>query len=193
MVITFLISKISIDALAAQQMVMQYMEFTFMILFGLSQAVTVLSSQAFSEKKITVVKQILYSGLGIGVAIFLLITAIYYFFGTYLLSIDIPSMAKNRESLMEAALAIFVIVGLFQITETVRVILSSVLRAMNDSRMPFLISLLTLWGLGIPFIFLLKIYLGYGIQAMWYWLIAVSILGSILLSIRFKTMLKHNA
>ncbi len=165
--LSFFVSGIMIGwigtvALAAFQIVNQYYFLIVIPIFSLSQASGILVGQACGAEQFHEVKKLSYASIttvliasSIVAIIFLLLPKTL---AAFYMNVDDP---KNAATL-HLTILIFIIIAFSQIFDAVRNILIGILRGLFDTRFPMIMSLLTIWVIGMPLSYLLAFPLQYG-------------------------------
>lgn len=160
---SMMIGWLGTDTLAAFQVVNQYYFLLVIPVFSLSQASSILISQACGAKDLQQVSQLGYASMGMVLIASLLILSVFLFFPETLASFYLnPSQSAHDETL-QLAILIFSITAFSQLFDSFRKLLTGLLRGLLDTKLPMFISLLTLWGIGIPCSYLFAFHFELGI------------------------------
>lgn len=175
-----LIGTISAMALAAHQIALSISSFTFVISMGLSQAISIRTSHAYSQENWKKVRLIGFSGFRM-VLIYGIIA------GISILSFRYPLAKLFTENQEVIALATYLLIlsAIFQVPDTTQVNSAGMLRGIKDVKVPTYFVAIAYWVLGIPLGALLAFYFGRGAEGVWIGLIIGLTFSSILLSQRF--------
>ena len=173
---TALVGRAGTAALAASQITVQLLSFSFMPIFGVSQAATVLVGNALGERakeraaryahEIYLVT-ISYCGL-VGVLLLLLGEALFSLFT------QDPAVLSLAGSLAVAA-------ALFQLFDGAQIVGNGILSGAGDTRFPAVYTLLVLFLVALPLIYLVmelaggSVVRGWGAAAFGYALIALGL------------------
>lgn len=162
-VVTILVGGMSLTASASQSLVMNITSLTFMVPLAIGSAVSVLVGEQFGRRSLSGIKN--YSQGAVTLTIFIQI-----FFAVLYLSIpeSIISLASPDQSVISYAAALLFWVGLFQIPDGVQVVLSGVMRGLNETKIPMALGVLSYWVLGLP----IGVYFAYqkGLEARGLWI-----------------------
>lgn len=158
-VLMLLMGRISVTALAANQLVFQYFCFCMELAFALAQAITVRMGHEFGAKNLAAAKRASFTGSGLVLIIMLIVALCYWCLPKQLMSLDINIYSVENQALIRCAIPFFAIAAVFQIFEAVRITLFGALRAMKDTRFTLLTSILSFWGVALPAGYLLSRYL----------------------------------
>ena len=187
--ISLFISPLGPTIVAGHQVAMNMSSLVFMcpLSLGISTSIrvgTCIGAQKFEEAKL--VRQT-------GAILSLIVGCILFTFLllarepiAYMYSIDAPVIAL--------ASSILILTALYQIPDSIQIVMLSALRGYNDTKAIFLISITAYWFIGIPIgymlcftdIFMPKI----GVMGFWIGLIVGLIVSSILLSVRILSLEK---
>jgi len=156
--------------LAGHQVAMTLVGTTFVVLMAIGTAGSIRIGQAFGQKNPEQIRLSGYAAMLLAVGL-VLIPASTFVFGSHALArffIDDPKVWDIASSLI-------VIAGFFQVSDAMQSVGISLLRGMEDTRMPSLISFVAYWILGMPIAYWLTFYLNWGVQGVWIgFLIALS-------------------
>ncbi|MDT7832042.1 MATE family efflux transporter [Flavobacteriaceae bacterium S356] len=175
---------------AANQIALNLSSMTFMVAMGLSVAAMVRVGNQKGLMKFRELRRI-------AVSIFLLGTLLATFFGTifFLFHKQLPTIyvdmndtinyADNMEVISIAAKLLFA-AAIFQISDSIQVIVLGALRGLQDVKIPTLITFVAYWAVGFPISYFLGKEDMYGSFGIWLGLLAGLTTAAILLYIRFN-------
>ncbi|MFY0604193.1 MAG: MATE family efflux transporter [Flavobacteriaceae bacterium] len=175
---------------AANQIALNLSSMTFMIAMGLSVAAMVRVGNQKGLMNFKELRRIAFS-------IFLLGTILAMFFGIIFLLFhqqlpkiyvdlnDTANYADNMEVIKIAAQLLFA-AAIFQISDSIQVIVLGALRGLQDVVIPTIITLIAYWGIGFPISYFLGKEDAYGSFGIWLGLLGGLTSAAILLYIRFN-------
>lgn len=133
------------DAMAAHQIAITLAATAFMIPLGLSMALTVRIGEANGAGQLARLRPIAVSGWLLAAVYSLLAAGVFLVFGKFLASLFIsaPGVIALTSSLL-------VIVGIFQLFDSLQVASSAMLRGLRDARVPALMGFAAYWLVGLP-------------------------------------------
>jgi MATE family multidrug resistance protein len=182
---------ISVAALAANQITMQYLGFLISVVFSISQAITVRMGHLLGANEVDAAERAAYAGI-IFCLIFMIITAqLYWFFPELLISIDLDIHNSLNSETVSLAASFLSVCAFFQIFESVRLSLFGALRGLKDTRFTLITSIISFWCIALPVGYLFSIKLGFGGQAFWWAMVAGAFVSVILLFKRFNVMINR--
>ena len=140
-----IMGKFSATAMAAHQIAITLAATAFMLPLGLSMALTVRMGEARGAGAMARLRPIAISGWLLAAGYSLLAAALFLIFGKFLagLFIDAPEVIALTASLL-------VIVGVFQLVDSLQVVSSAMLRGLRDARIPALMGFVAYWIVGLP-------------------------------------------
>jgi MATE family multidrug resistance protein len=143
--VTILVGRMGLIASASQSLVINLTSLTFMVPLAIGSAVSVLVGEQLGKKSL---KGILEYSLG---ALFLAFF-IQIFFATVYLTIPeiILGFANPDKHIIAYASSLLFWVGLFQLPDGIQVVLSGVMRGLQETKIPMLLSLISYWVIGLP-------------------------------------------
>lgn len=162
-VVTLLIGMMfSTTTIAANQVVISFTTLIFMIPLSLSMALTIVVGFSVGGGQLKAAKQ--YSLLGVLSGIGILgLTAIFMFFFRE----EIASLYSNDPEVIQLAGQLFLIAILYQLSDATQAGLQGVLRGYKDVKVPFYISFISYWIIGIPVGFGLATFTDLGPFGFW--------------------------
>lgn len=143
--VTVIVGGISLVASAAQSIVVNITSLTFMIPLGLGSAVSVLIGEEYGKKSLEGIKATTNGALILALINQLFFALIYLLIPTYIIS-----LATQDPEITAYASALLLWIGLFQIPDGLQVVLSGVLRGLNETKFPMVLGVFAYWIVGIP-------------------------------------------
>jgi len=133
------------NAMAAHQIAITLAGTAFMIPLGLSMALTVQLGRARGAGESSRLRQIILSGWLLAAGYSLVAAGIFLGCGKFLASlfITVPEVISLASSLL-------VVVGIFQLVDSLQVASSAMLRGLQDARIPALMGFVAYWLVGLP-------------------------------------------
>ncbi|MGZ3809224.1 MAG: MATE family efflux transporter [Bacteriovorax sp.] len=184
--VTVLVGKMSLVASASQSLVINFTSLTFMVPLAIGSAVSVLVGEELGKKSI---EGILRYSLG-SLALALIIQI---FFATMYLGIPekLLGIASSDKQIIGYASALLFWVGIFQIPDGIQVVLSGVMRGLQETKIPMILGFVSYWVIGLP----IGCYFTYGrnLEARGLWMgLAIGLLCMcILLSLLYKNKIRR--
>lgn len=155
------------DAMAAHQIALTMAATAFMIPMGLSMALTVRMGEANGAEDFHRLRPILLSGWGLGALYSISSAVLFVMLGKWLAGLFISS-----PGVIELAAALLVIVGVFQIFDSLQVGSAGMLRGLKDARVTAVVGFAAYWLAGLPVSAGLAFWLGWGPRGIWWGLAA---------------------
>lgn len=147
---TYFMGYFGVTALAAAQIASQYFLLVIMIVLGLSQAVTLVCSEAYGKQEINLISQYVRAAIYILSIVLVGIIVIFGFFPRELILFFGGPHALQNPILVHLA-GIFFIISLFVLyADGIRNIVSGGLRGLHDSKAPMHVGIICLWIISIP-------------------------------------------
>jgi MATE family multidrug resistance protein len=132
-------------AMAAHQIAITLAATAFMIPLGLSMALTVRIGEAEGAGERARLRPIVLSGWLLALGYSVLAACLFLLFGEFLASQFIDS-----QDVIQLAASLLVIVGVFQVVDSLQVLSSAMLRGLHDARVPALMGFSAYWLVGLP-------------------------------------------
>lgn len=161
--VTVLVGKMSLVASASQSLVINLTSLTFMVPLAIGSSVSVLVGEQLGKKSL---EGILRYSLG---ALFLAFI-IQIIFATLYLSIPetLLGVASSDKAIIAYASSLLFWVGIFQLPDGLQVVLSGVMRGLQETKIPMILGFVSYWIIGLP----IGCYLTYqqGLEARGLWM-----------------------
>jgi MATE family multidrug resistance protein len=143
--VTILVGKMSLIASASQSLVINLTSLTFMVPLAIGSAASVLVGEQLGKKSLDGIIQ--YS-----LGTLFLVFFIQIIFATLYLIIPetLVGLAGHNKAVITYASSLLFWVGLFQIPDGLQVVLSGVMRGLQVTKMPMILSLISYWVIGLP-------------------------------------------
>jgi multidrug resistance protein, MATE family len=148
--VAYLLGLFGVSALAAAQIVGQYALLFVMISIGLSQAVSILVSQAHGQNNVSHVKQLTISGIIITAVIACVFAIVFLVFPKTLVDFYLKSDHPAHAGLVHIAIYFMMIAALYISFDGVRNMFTATLRGLQDPKVPMQIGVGCLWLIGFP-------------------------------------------
>lgn len=153
---------LGVTALAAHQIALSCAGTTFMVPLGLGQALSVRVGNARGAGRETHVPTIVHGALLLTTAFMLVFAAIYLLCGEWIASLFVVD-----PGVQELTMQLLVLAGVFQIFDGIQIVSSGGLRGFRDTKIPFLMGVLSYWIVALPVSWLAAFRLGLGARGIW--------------------------
>jgi MATE family multidrug resistance protein len=140
-----LMGRFGPDSMAAHQIAITLAGTAFMIPLGLSMALTVRIGEANGANEIDRLRPIAISGWLLVAAYAILAASSFLVLGNW-----IAALFTSDTEVIRLSASLLVIVGMFQLFDGLQVASSSMLRGLQDARVPALIGFMSYWIVGLP-------------------------------------------
>ncbi|NJM37117.1 MAG: MATE family efflux transporter [Akkermansiaceae bacterium] len=137
-------------AMAAHQIAITLAGMAFMIPLGLSMALTVRIGEADGANEPWRLRPIAVSGWLLGAGCALLSATCFFSAGDFLASLFTKQTDARSAQVVTMAASLLVIVGVFQIFDSLQVCSSAMLRGLQDTRVPAMMGFAAYWIFGLP-------------------------------------------
>lgn len=180
---------------AANQIALNLSSMTFMVAMGFSVAAMIRVGNQKGMKRFRELRRIAFS-------IFMLSTMLGVLFAIafLLLKDQLPKLyldfddASNIADTLEVltiASKLMLIAAIFQISDTLQVVVLGALRGMQDVKIPTFITFIAYWLIGFPISYYLGMYTDYASAGIWIGLLAGLTASAVMLLIRFQYLSKR--
>jgi MATE family multidrug resistance protein len=153
-----MVGWLGIKALAAYQVVTQYLFLLFVPVFALSQASSVLIGQAFGNKDYYKIKKLGQTAMIFSFILTLIVAAIFIIFPTRLAALYLNINDAANIPTLHIVTSLFFTIAILQIFDGIRNVLTGSLRGIFDTKYPMLIGFIAIWIIGLPLGYFLAFY-----------------------------------
>ena len=151
-----------VDALAAAQVVNQYVILGVAFYIGLSQAVSILISKAYANEDYSLIKEYTVSAMFMMLVLYLIIAFIFIEFPDKLIDIFLNRTLPEHSQILILGRIFFIVAIVTGFADSMRFILSGAYRGLHNTKKPMLVGFFSLWGISIGASYLLGVYFNYG-------------------------------
>ncbi len=144
-VVALLVSPLGIVDVAGHQIALNFSSLMFVLPMSLAAAVTIRVGFRLGQGSTLDAQTAAHTGLGVGVCMAVL-TAIF----TVALREHIALLYNDNPEVVTLASQLMLLAGLYQISDSIQVIGSGILRGYKDTRSIFFITFTAYWVLGLP-------------------------------------------
>ena len=183
------------NAQAANQIALNLSSMTFMVAMGLSVAAMIRVGNQKGLKDFKALRRIAESIFFVGF-IFAVVFAIFFVIFHNMLpdlyvDLDDPTNALDTAEVVKIAATLLLASAVFQISDSLQVIVLGALRGLQDVKIPTLITFISYWVIGFPISYFLGKEDAYGSLGIWVGLVAGLSSAAILLYFRFNYLTKR--
>lgn len=189
-VITIIVGLLGENALAANQIVTQYYILLVVPILTMSQASSILISQARGAADYDLIKRYGNTALLLGLSFALLVALTFILFPTSLVKLYLHSHPETA-SIMRLASIILILTGFRLLFDTILEVKIGNLRGLLDTRWPMLIGVFFTWVCFIPAAYLFGVVLHFGLIGISSVSIVVTFLGALTLWLRWQKRCAH--
>jgi multidrug resistance protein, MATE family len=161
-VLAGLIAHLSEQEMAAHQIAIQVIHFSFLPAFAIGEAVSVLVGQAIGARREELLRRLFRLGLAAGVA--------YTGLCTLVIAVGARLIARgftDDAAVQEIARHLLLIAAIFQMADAVNIMGRCTLRGAGDMRFPAVVGIVSSWLCTPPSMWLLGYQLGWGAAGGW--------------------------
>ncbi len=177
---------------AANQIALNLSSMTFMVATGLSVASMIRVGNQKGLQNYKELRRIAFSIFMLGIILAVVFATIFFVFhkslpNLYMDLSDANNYVDNME-VMKIAANLLIAAAIFQISDSIQVMVLGALRGLQDVKIPTIITFISYWVVGFPISFFLGTEERYGSFGIWLGLLAGLTTASILLFIRFNRL-----
>ena len=178
-------------ALAAYQIAMQTVSFTFMVPSGIAIATSVRVGQAAGRGSPDGVARAGVTGITLSAAFMALVALVYWLAPDFVVGLYLDGSSPERAEVAALARNFLALAALFQVFDGVQVSTAAALRGLKDTRIPMLLALVSYWLLGVPIGAALAFLLAVGSYGLWLGLVIGLASAALLLLWRFRRVVRR--
>lgn len=190
-VATFWIGHFGTTALAAHQIVTQFLIFVITIVFAMSQAVTIRVGHEVGRKDRMGVTYAIYVGMVLNFCIMLIVAGALYLFPEFFLRVDLDVANPNNASLVIAAAALLKIIAILILFDNFRIIGFGALRGLKDTNFPMYASFVSFWLIGLSAAYLFAFNFHFKEFGIWWGLTLGIACGAVIIFVRMQYILRR--
>lgn len=188
---TIMMGWIGVAELAAHGIALQLAIITFNFHIGISQAATVLAGTAFARSDWSRLLAVGLAALMVSGCVAVLGMSIMFAIPETLIGLFTDHDDPMHNDILVAGVALVMMAGLFQFADGAQIVLISLLRGMQDTRVPMFLTVISYWGVGVPLAYGLGVFFGFGGVGVWAGLVGGLTCAAVLLGLRFRRCLKQ--
>lgn len=161
----------------------------FMLPLGLSFALTARVGRVYGRQQLQSIRLRVTTGLLFTVILAVITATVVFIFRSSLAEVYSTDLAVQA-----LAKQLLLITLLFQLSDGFQVVLTGMLRGLDDLRIPMLINFVSYWVVAFPLGVICSRYFNLGVTGLWVGLVGGLSLAAVLLALRLKyrlTMLRH--
>lgn len=177
--------------LAAYQISYQYLMIALVIVFALTENVSVRIGNEVGRNNRSVLKLVSMVNMGIAFGFMLLFSIFYIGFPYLAISLDTDIKAPHLQELVTTAATFLSMVGILILVDCIRLISVGALRGLKDTKFPMFISILGFWCVAFPCAYLLAFKFKFGGEGIWWGLLIGLFVAGVILFTRFNRLVKH--
>lgn len=171
--------------LAAHGIAIQLASGTFMVHLGLSSAATVRAGNAYGRGDRQQLARGAIVAIGLSFLISLATMALFLSIPEYLISLFLDLNDAESALIIKIGVGLLAVAALFQLVDGAQVMALGLLRGVQDTSVPLMISVLSYWVVGLSTSYYLGFVAGYGGIGVWMGLVVGLACAGVFLMIRF--------
>jgi MATE family multidrug resistance protein len=189
MLAAFFAGKLGTTLLAAQQIAIQFVGISFLILGGLAQAITVRIGYTWGAKNYTAAKTICLSGTLMSTMLGLILSLLLWYKPLWIIGLDFNLSDPNNAEIIQLGCAFLAVFGFYQIAYSIRSALFALLRGLKDTLFSAVCSLVAFYGIAIGIGYPLLFVWGGNLFQFWALTSAVIFLVATAMYLRFNYLI----
>lgn len=162
---------IGVVELAAHGIALQIAMTTFNFHIGISQAGTILSGAAYGRRDWAMLRAVSQAALIVSALAALLSLGVMLVMPGWLVAVFADPADPLYPEILAMGRVLVMMAGVFQLADGAQVVLINLLRGVQDTRVPMVLTTLSYWGVGASSAYLFGIVLGGGGVGVWFGLL----------------------
>ncbi|NKB47565.1 MAG: MATE family efflux transporter [Legionellales bacterium] len=175
---------IGAQALAAHQITMQWMMLTLVIAFGFAEAVIIMVGKASGAKNVHLIKRVMLVGVIFSMGVMIWISLSYWLVPRLFIGVDLDLSAPENQAIILLAIKFLAICGIFQLLDSLRIIISGVLRGLKDTQYPMWIAVISFWVIALPIGYWFAFEFNWYGVGLWWALVIASLASNLMQGLR---------
>ncbi len=186
LVLTLLMGYFGYQAMAANQIALQYLGQLSVVTFSIAQAVTVRMGHTLGAQEPWLANRAAYLGILIAIIFMGFVALFYWFYPEVLIALDFNVTQKGNAEIVSFAIQFLALSALFQLFESVRITLFGALRGLKDTSFTLFTSIISFWFVALPLGYVLAKFLHLQGAGLWWGMTVGAASGAVLLFWRFQ-------
>jgi MATE family multidrug resistance protein len=188
---SLLMGMIGKEELAAHGIALQLASIAFMIPLGLAQVATVRVGLAYGRRDMTGVRRAAVAVLLVSLCFSICGSTLFALLPHELGGLFLDTRQAEARSVLDYAVALIVIAGVFQLADGLQAVAAGLLRGLKDTTVPMVLALIAYWPIGFACAYIFAFPLGYGGQGVWFGFVTGLAAAAALLCGRFYLLVKR--
>lgn len=190
LVVSMMVGWLGTNALAAYQVASQFMFVIVVPIFALSQAGGILIGQAAGSRQFGEINLLGKVAIQLGLTLSSIAALLFLLFPKMLASVYLDIHNPLNKETVHLIVLLFVIIAFSQLFDSLRNIITGLLRGLFDTRYPMFIGLFVLWVVGLPISYVLAFILKEGVVGIASGSLIAIMIGALLVWFRWCTITK---
>lgn len=165
---TFMAATFGTISLAAHHIAIHLCVLAYMVIVGISNATSVMVSQAFSQLDFNRIRTIGRAGIFLGLIWMSITSLLFILWPKPLIYLFTYFNQQEMASVFAVAVSLLVIAAALQLFDGLQGITFGILRGVEEGFKPMLIAIIGYWCIGAPFSYLLSIVWQSGVEGVWW-------------------------
>lgn len=180
-----LMGWIGTQTLAAHGIALQWASATFMVHLGLANAATIRVGKALGRGDEMHLRRGAAVALVLSVMFSVVTICIFLSVPGFLIGLFLDPAESARAEIIAIGITLLALAALFQLADGLQVVAISLLRGVQDTRVPMVYAAFAYWLIGMPASYVLGFVVGWGASGVWLGLVFGLFVASVLLLHRF--------
>jgi MATE family multidrug resistance protein len=177
--------------LAAHGIALQLTAFMFMFHVGMSEAATIRASRHFGARDEAELRRGAIAAYFVSLSFGAIVVVLYLAIPAFFVGLFLDPSDPARDAVLALGVVLVMLSALFQFVDAAQIVALSVLRGVQDTRVPMWLAIVSYWIIGIPASYVMAFVLDWGAIGLWLGLTVGLGVAAALLSQRFWARSVH--
>lgn len=153
--------------LAAHGIALQLTAFMFMFHVGMSEAATIRASRQYGSRNAVELRRGAVTAYAVSLSFGVFVVAVFLAVPERLVGLFLDPAEPARDAVLALGVVLVMLSALFQFVDGAQIVALSVLRGVQDTRVPMWLAIVSYWVLGMPASYVMAFTLGWGPVGLW--------------------------
>ena len=153
--------------LAAHGIALQLTAFMFMFHVGMSEAATIRASRQYGSRNEVELRRGAATAYAVSLSFGVMVVAVFLLVPGFLVGLFLDPNEPARDAVLALGVVLIMLSALFQFVDAAQIVALSVLRGVQDTRVPMWLAIVSYWVVGMPASYVMTFTLGWGPMGLW--------------------------
>ncbi|MBT8411034.1 MAG: MATE family efflux transporter, partial [Octadecabacter sp.] len=153
--------------LAAHGIALQLTAFMFMFHVGMSEAATIRASRQYGSRNEVELRRGAVTAYAVSLSFGVMVVAVFLLVPGFLVGLFLDPNEPARDAVLGLGIVLIMLSALFQFVDAAQIVALSILRGVQDTRVPMWLAIVSYWVVGMPASYVMTFTLGWGPMGLW--------------------------